>query len=110
MEEILKYFDWVSLVMASVASALALAVINQTQGGQKMHNAVIAPIASLVFTILLIDWTGFAEHWQAMIFQGLMTVMVATLFAVTKGQDITDSFLNFIISKSGIKKNDEPKP
>ncbi len=107
MEEILKYFDWVALIMASVSSALALAVINQTQGGQKLHNAVIAPIVSVVFTVLLIDWTGFLSHWQSSIFQGILTVMVATLFSVTKGQEITDTFIGFIADKSGIKKKDE---
>ena len=96
MEEILKYFDWVSLIMASVSSALALAVINQTQGGQKVHNAIIAPVASVIFTVLLIDWTGFAQHWQSLIFQGILTVMVATLFSVTKGQETTDTLIGFI--------------
>lgn len=107
MEELLKYFDWVALVMASVATSLGLAVINQTNKGQQIHNGWIALGLSVFFSVLLIDWMNFAQMWQSIILQFSITVMVACLVGVTRGQDILDNFLGFLLNKAGVKKKDE---
>ncbi len=107
MEELLKYFDWVALIMASIATSLGIAVINQTNRGQQIHNGWIALILSTFFAVLLIDWRNFAQEWQSIILQFSITVMVACLVGVTRGQDILDNFLGFLLSKTGIKKKDE---
>lgn len=107
MEELLKYFDWVALIMASVATALGIAVINQTNKGQSIHNGWIALALSVFFSVLLIDWANFTDKWQSAIFQFSLTVMVSCLVGVTRGQDILDSFLGFLMNKAGVKKKDE---
>ena len=107
MEELLKYFDWVAVVMASVASSLALAVINQTNKGQQIHNGWIAFGVSIFFSVLLIDWTGFELAWQSKTFQFSLTVMVACLLAVSRGQDLVDGLLSFLLNKAGVKRNIE---
>lgn len=109
MEELLKYFDWVALIMASVATSLGLAVINQTQGGQKIHNGWIAVVLATFFSVLLVDWMNFVQAWQSIVFQFSLTVMVACLVAITRGQDVLDNFLGFLLNKAGVKKEDEPK-
>jgi len=99
MEELLKYFDVYAVIMASVATSLGLAVINQTNKGQQIHNAWIALAVSFVFSVLLIDWVGFTDKWQSSTFQFLMTIMVACLFAISKGQDLVDGLLSFLMNK-----------
>ena len=107
MEEILKYFDWVALVMASIATSLALAVINQTRQGQRIHNGIIALVISAAFSVLLVNWQGFFAEWQALTFQFLMTILVSCLVSVSKGQEVVDRFLGFILDKAQIKKTDK---
>jgi len=109
METLLKYFDWVALVMASIATSLALAVINQTRQGQRIHNGLIALLVSAGFSVLLVNWQGFFSQWQAITFQFLMTILVACLVSVSKGQEVVDRFLGFILDKAQIKKTDKPE-
>lgn len=110
MEELLKYFDWIALVMASVLTALGIAVINQTNKGQSIHNGWIALALSVFFSVLLIDWANFFDKWQSITLQFSLTVMVACLVGVTRGQDILDNFLGFLMNKAGVKKKDENPP
>lgn len=105
MEELIKYFDWVAVVMASVASSLALAVINQTNRGKQIHNGWIAFGVSIFFSVLLIDWSGFESEWQSRTFQFSLTVMVACLLAVSRGQDLVDGLLSFLLNRAGVKRN-----
>lgn len=107
MEELLKYFDWVALVMASVGTSLVLAVINQTNKGQEVHNGWIALGISTFFSILLINWTGFLVEWQSIVLQFTITILVSCRIAVSKGQNVVDSVLGFLLDKANIKGNDD---
>jgi len=109
MEQLLKYFDWVALVMASVATSLALAVINQTSQGKRIHNGLIALLVSAGFSVLLVNWQGFFAQWQAITLQFLMTVLVSCLVSMSRGQDVVDRFLGFILDKAQISKSDDAK-
>lgn len=116
MEQLLRYFDWVALVMASVGTSLSLAVINQTRQGQRIHNGWIAIVVSALFAVLLVNWQGFFSQWQAITLQFLMTVLVACLIGISRGQDVVDRFLGFLLDKAQISKsadakaNEEAKP
>lgn len=105
MEELLRYFDVTSLLMAVLLTSLFLAVVNQTQGGQRIHNAWLAIGASIVASVFLIHWENFPAEWQSIGIQFFLTVMIATLLGVSRGQDVLDSFFGWLMNKTGIKKN-----
>jgi hypothetical protein len=62
---------------------------------------------SVFFSVLLIDWTDFVHLWQSKTFQFSLTVMVACLLAVSRGQDLVDNLLSFLLNKAGVKRNIE---
>jgi hypothetical protein len=99
MEELLRYFDWVALVLACVLTSLTLIVANQTFIGAKVHNAVISLTASTVFSVFLIQWENLAERWQVIGIQFFITTLFATYIGFTKRQDVVDAFTEKILSK-----------
>lgn len=107
MEVLLKYFDWVALLMASLFTSLALAVINQTRQGQRIHNGLIALVISAFVSVLLIQWKGFFAEWQAITLQFLMTILVSALISISRGQLLVDKFLGFLLDKAQISKAED---
>jgi hypothetical protein len=99
MEELLRYFDWVALMVACVLTSLTLIVANQTFIGAKVHNAVISLTSSTVFSVFLIQWENLAERWQVIGIQFFITTLFATYIGFTKRQDVVDAFTEKILSK-----------
>ena len=99
MEELLKYFDWIALILACVLTSLTLIVANQTFIGARLHNAVISLCSSVVFSVFLINWSNIAERWQAVGIQFFITVLFATYIGFTKKQDIVDAFTEKMLNK-----------
>lgn len=97
MYELIKYFDWVSLLAVSIATSFFLAVVNQTQGGKSVHNAIIAIPASLFFSSLVVHWELFYTQWQLFTFQFSVMVMVSCLISVSRGQDAVDSLISLFV-------------
>lgn len=104
LESILQYFNWTALVMASLLVALVVTVVNQTSPGQRVHNAYFALGSAILFAPLFTDWTMWPEHWQSIILQLILTVLVACIIGFNQRQAVVDKFVGNLLEKGGIKK------
>ena len=99
--DILKLFDWQSLLIASAITTFAVSAINTIQ--TKLSTNWLVFVIALVVTVLSTEIVGIKgiENWQKVLVQIILTMSFSVLFYNYLGKLFLDDIFGWIKKKIG---------